>query len=99
MTHIGLVNGGKPNDADPQAAEEELAQFASILRLMVDKPSEVVMDFVSSERTIVIKLKAAKGDFGKLIGKQGKTINSLRTLMNNVAAKHGVRAILELDDE
>lgn len=99
MTTFGLVPGGKPNDADPLAAEEELAQFASILRLMVDKPSEIEMEFVKSERTIVIRLKAAKGDFGKLIGKQGKTINSLRTLMNNVAAKHGVRAILELDEE
>lgn len=99
MNNFGIVHGGKPNDADVNAAEEELGQFAAILRLMVDKPTEIEMEFVKSDRTIVIRLRAAKGDFGKLIGKQGKTINSLRTLMNNVAAKHGVRAILELDDE
>lgn len=99
MTHIGIVQGGKPNDADIEKAEEELGQFASILRLMVDQPSSIELNFIKSDRTIVIKLFAAKNDRGKLIGKQGKTINSLRTIMNNVAAKHGVRAILELVDE
>jgi predicted RNA-binding protein YlqC (UPF0109 family) len=98
MDKLNLVHGSKPNDPDPDEAEKDLCQLVSVIRLMVDKPNLIEVDFVKTDRTIVMKMKVGKADFGKVIGKQGKTINSIRTLINNISAKHGVRTVFDLEE-
>lgn len=96
MSNMKVIYGSKPNDPNPDAAEDDLCHVVSMIRAMVDNPNAVIVDFVKTERTIVIKMVLDKNDFGKIIGKQGKTINAIRTIVTNISAKHGVKAILEL---
>ena len=69
-----------------------------IAQALVDKPEEVVVTEIEGEQTSVIELKVAKDDLGKVIGKQGKTAQAMRTLLTAIAAKEGKRAILKILD-
>ena len=68
-----------------------------IVKSIVDKPDEVQVNINESENTIVYELNVGEGDLGKVIGKKGKNVNSIRTLLSASNAKEGgKRAILEI---
>lgn len=69
---------------------------ATVARYLVDKPEHVSVDEVVGEQTTVIELRVSKEDIGKIIGKQGRTAQSLRTLLNGAATKIGKRCVLEI---
>jgi len=58
-------------------------------KALVDKPEEVMVTEIEGEQTTVIELKVAKEDLGKVIGKEGRTARSLRTLVFAAAARRG----------
>ena len=69
----------------------------TIVKAIVDKPDEVQININESENTIVYELTVGEGDLGKVIGKKGKNVNSIRTLLSASNAKEGgKRAILEI---
>lgn len=72
----------------------ELLEY--IIRSLVDNPNEIVINQVDSEKTVIFELKVAKDDVGKIIGKQGRIIKSIRILLNAAAIKYGKRAVLEV---
>ena len=68
-----------------------------IVKSLVDKPDEVKVDINESENTIVYELNVGDGDLGKVIGKKGRNVNAIRTLLSASNAKEGgKRAILEI---
>ena len=67
-----------------------------IAKALVDFPDEVSVAEVDGERTTVLELRVAKGDLGKVIGKQGQTARSMRTILSAAATKIGKRAVLEI---
>jgi predicted RNA-binding protein YlqC (UPF0109 family) len=68
-----------------------------IAKHLVDKPDKVrVEEIIRDEHTIEINLKVDKGDIGKIIGKHGNNINSMRTLLIAVGAKGKHRTKLEI---
>jgi len=67
-----------------------------IVRHIVDKPDEVILNEIDGERTIVFELRVGKGDMGKIIGKRGQTAKSLRIILAAASAKVGKRAVLEI---
>ena len=68
-----------------------------IVKSLVDKPDEVRVDLNESENTIVYELNVGEGDLGKVIGKKGRNVNAIRTLLSASNAKEGgKRAILEI---
>ena len=68
-----------------------------IVKSLVDKPDEVKININESENTIVYELNVGEGDLGKVIGKKGRNVNSIRTLLSASNAKEGgKRAILEI---
>jgi predicted RNA-binding protein YlqC (UPF0109 family) len=70
-----------------------------IAKQLVDHPDKVNVDEnAPEENKLVLSLKVESDDVGKVIGKQGKTAQAMRTLLTAVAAKHGKRAILEIID-
>jgi len=69
-----------------------------IAQSLVDDPEQVQVDEVVSSQTIILELRVAKADMGKVIGKQGKTANAIRTLLNAVAGKVKKRYMLEIVD-
>ena len=68
-----------------------------MVKSIVDKPDEVSIDVTESENTQIYELHVGDGDVGKVIGKQGKNISAIRTLLSAATAKEGgKRAILEI---
>ncbi len=77
---------------------KEFIEF--IIKNLVDKPGEVQINEIAGERTVVFELRVGEGDMGKVIGRGGQTVRSLRTLIAAAAAKQGKRSVLEiLEDE
>ncbi len=68
-----------------------------IARQLVDKPDNVSVEETSpDEHTIVLKLNVDKSDIGKVIGKRGRNINAMRTLLYAVGGKENHRATLQI---
>ena len=71
-----------------------------IVKAIVDKPDEVKVNINESENTVVYELNVGDGDLGKVIGKRGKNVMAIRTLLSAATAKvGGKRAILEIIEE
>ena len=73
---------------------------AYIIKNLVDHPDEVKINEIGGAHTVILELSVEKSDIGKVIGKRGKTINAIRTLLMSVASRNGIRVNLEiLEDE
>lgn len=73
---------------------KELVEF--IARSIVNAPERVEVTEEQTEQGIVLKLKVADDDKGRVIGKQGRIAEAMRTLIRVKAAKAGTRATLEI---
>jgi uncharacterized protein len=67
-----------------------------IARALVDIPDEVIINEVEGEQTTVLELKVAPSDLGKVIGKQGRTARSIRTILGAAGMKLNRRFTLEI---
>ncbi|AAF38921.1 KH domain-containing protein [Chlamydia muridarum str. Nigg] len=73
--------------------------LAYIVKNLVDRPEEVHLKEVQGTNTIIYELTVAKGDIGKIIGKEGRTIKAIRTLLVSVASRDNVKVSLEIMEE
>lgn len=77
--------------------EESIRHLIEVIaKALVDKPEEVEVTEVDGEQTTVIELKVAKEDLGKVIGKEGRTARSLRTILGAASTKLRRRSVLEI---
>lgn len=67
-----------------------------IAKALVDLPEEVVVTEIEGEQTTVLELKVAREDLGKVIGKQGRTARSIRTVLAAAGMKLRKRVVLEI---
>ena len=67
-----------------------------IARALVDDPEEVGVSEIGGENSLVIELKVAKKDLGKVIGKQGRTAQAMRTILSAASKKIRKNAVLEI---
>lgn len=74
----------------------ELVQH--IVRSLVDHPNEVSVTEVQGDKTTIFELRCHSDDIGKVIGKSGKTIGSVRTLLSAISSRKQRRVVLELID-
>jgi len=65
---------------------------------LVDHPDQVEVREISTQHNSVIELRVAKEDIGKVIGKDGRTAQSMRTILAAVSTKLGKRAHLDIVD-
>ncbi len=72
--------------------------LAYLARQLVDEPDEVRVEEVETEDALVLRLHVAKDDVGKVIGRQGRTINALRILMRAGARSDGRRVLIDVVD-
>ncbi len=73
---------------------KELIEY--VVKTLVDHPDDIRIAEVVGERTIVFELRCHPDDVGKVIGKSGKTVGAIRTLLSTVAARQNRRAMLEV---
>ena len=67
-----------------------------IAQSIVDQPDQVKVDEVEGSYTSVLELKVAKEDIGKIIGKQGRTAQAMRTILSAASGKAKKRIVLEI---
>ena len=72
---------------------------AYIVKNLVDHPDKVKINEIGGTQTLIIELHVEKSDIGKIIGKKGKTINAIRTLLMSVASRNGIRVNLEIIED
>jgi predicted RNA-binding protein YlqC (UPF0109 family) len=76
--------------------EELLAYLA---RALVDEPDQVsVESFEEDDGTVVLELRVAEGDAGKVIGRGGRTVAALRNVMKACSVKQGRRVLVDVVD-
>ena len=68
----------------------------TIAKALVDNPSEVVVTEEDTEKALVVSLKVAESDMGKVIGKQGRIAKSIRTVVKAASAKDDTKVIVEI---
>lgn len=73
---------------------KELIEF--IARALVDHPDQVEVAEIAGEQTVVLELRVAKQDLGKVIGKQGRTVKAMRSILSAASSKLRKRADLEI---
>jgi len=73
---------------------KELVEY--IARALVDYPDEVDVKQVEGERSIILELRVAPQDMGKVIGKQGRIAKAIRTVVNAAAIKENKRVMVEI---
>lgn len=72
----------------------ELVEF--IAKSLVDNPEQVVVNEVEGEQSIILELKVAPDDMGKVIGKQGRIAKAIRTVVKAAATKEKKRVVVEI---
>lgn len=76
---------------------KELVEF--VAKALVNNENEVRVTEIEGSQTNIIELKVAKEDVGKIIGRQGRTADAIRTVLNCSAAKTNKRYILQIIDD
>ena len=76
---------------------DELLEY--LARSLVDRPDEVsVESFEEDDGTVVLELHVAEGDAGKVIGRGGRTVSALRTVIKASSVKQGRRVLVDVVD-
>jgi uncharacterized protein len=73
---------------------KQLVEF--IAKTLVDDPSQVQVNIIEGRSSVTVELRVAKDDVGRMIGKSGRIVNSVRTLVRVAAMRQGKRASLEI---
>ncbi len=73
---------------------KEMVEF--IAKALVDYPEQVDVQQVEGERSIILELRVAPEDMGKVIGKQGRIAKAIRTVVNAAAIKEDKRVMVEI---
>ena len=68
-------------------------------KALVDNPDQVEVTEIVGEHTSVIQLKTAKEDIGKIIGKKGRNVQAMRTLLSAASGKLKKRVVLEIIEQ
>ena len=67
-----------------------------IAKALVDHPEEVVVTETDKEKAIVLELRVAQSDMGKVIGKQGRIAKAIRSVVKAAASKEDKKVIVEI---
>ncbi|MEW6482394.1 MAG: KH domain-containing protein [bacterium] len=73
---------------------KQLAEY--IVKSLVDNPDKVQLSEMESEKTTILEIKVDESDVGKIVGKQGRIIKSIRIILQAAAAKKGKRVVVEM---
>ena len=69
-----------------------------IVKALVDNPDEVVVTETEKDKAVIIDLKVAPSDMGKVIGKSGRIAKSIRAVVSAAASKTDKKVIVEIDN-
>lgn len=88
---VCLQRGG---NADSFAPVKQFLEF--VIRQLVEFPDEMMLSEIPSGKTTIFRVQLRQTDVGRIIGRNGQTIQAIRALLASSAARHGQRATLEI---
>src|SRR5438876_844718 len=98
-----IRRSGDQRSLTPCKAKPALISFATvkqflefIIRQLVEFPDEMMLSEIPSGKTTIFRLQLRQTDVGRIIGRNGTTIQAIRALLASSAARHGQRATLEI---
>jgi hypothetical protein len=92
-----MVDGRFSSGLGGTVLMKELVQF--LAKSLVNNPEAVEVKETQGDTASVLELKVAKEDLGRIIGKQGRTAKSIRTILNAAASRSNRRVVLEIVEE
>lgn len=78
--------------------EDIKVYIENMIRPILSKPGDLAIDVMADELGVLYTLSANKADFGRIIGKQGGTINAIRTIVRIVGLTYGIRPSVKIPD-
>ncbi len=91
------MNEASPSSVDPTERMRDL--IVGIVHALVDQPDDVSVEMIADQDSTVIRLRVAHQDIGKVIGKQGRTARSLRTILGAASMKLHHRFALDIVED
>ena len=100
---FGFLFGSKQNDAGSAASGKgslrELESFVDyVVKSLVDNPDEVTISTEEKSDGATIQIRCCKEDIGKIVGKRGKTIMAIRSLVSGAAGRQRKRVSVDVMD-
>jgi predicted RNA-binding protein YlqC (UPF0109 family) len=81
--------------AAPSSATAEFVEF--VAKLLARSPDEVSVTEQADDHTIVYHLHLSPDDVGRVIGREGRTVRAIRSMLRAAAVRQGLRIVLEID--
>jgi predicted RNA-binding protein YlqC (UPF0109 family) len=99
-TVAGTVESTIDDDFDDDYEEATCAErvLDVCVRAIVDSTEDVEIEAVETNRRVILHVRVAPEDMGKIIGKRGRVANALRTLVKAAGARDGISAQVEIED-
>ena len=69
-----------------------------VISTLIENPDEIVLTHSETAKKVTFRLRLPPGEVGKVIGKQGRTIAAIRNILAAGAARHGQKALLQIED-
>ena len=95
-----MTVGGDADDStkyDPSVVSNDMKQFLEfVIRQLVEFPDEMMLSEIPGGKTTIFRVQLRQSDVGRIIGRNGQTIQAIRALLASSAARHGQRATLEI---
>lgn len=85
-----------PNQASLEEAKALKELVERMAMALVDSPDHVTVETAEEDKALVLRLRVAASDVGRVIGKQGRTAKAMRTVIHAIAARSKRRAVLEI---
>ncbi len=85
-----------PNQVPVEEAGALKELVEQMARALVDSPGQVTVEAVEEDKALILRLRVASSDVGRVIGKQGRTAKAMRTVLHAIAARSKRRAVLEI---
>lgn len=85
-----------PNQSPIEEAPALKELVERMARALVDSPDQVTVEATEEDNAMVLRLRVASSDVGRVIGKQGRTAKAMRTVLHAIAARSKRRAVLEI---
>lgn len=70
-----------------------------VARAIVDEPDAVEVSEVEGERSVILELRVAPNDMGKVIGKRGRTVRAIRSLVRAAGSREGLTPLVEIVED
>ncbi len=97
MDRFGDGRSRRPPGADRnRVSAKEFVE--TVIRVLVEHPEDVEVAIVEGDRSILVEARVPSAEAGRVIGRDGRVINALRTLVSALAAREGKRAVLDVSE-